>query len=127
MKVNQLIPLPDKGLGVMARQTYSAGDCVEACSVKLLTMRQLMANPDYANKVFGWDDNYALPSGHGAFYNHSQQANMRYSNDIAAGVIRFYALCPIAAGEELTINYDNNQGHSSKPSAWFACRGLKEV
>ena len=57
---------------------------------------------------------HLLVLGVGSLFNHSVHPNLDYRVDAASLVVRFFAVGPIAAGQELTIFYGSN--------LWFADR-----
>jgi hypothetical protein len=70
--------------------------------------------------TFRWDEDtgeFALCLGFGSLYNHSFAPNARYVQYGPSRAIRFIALRPIAAGEEITVNY--NGAPSDGSPVWF--------
>jgi hypothetical protein len=63
----------------------------------------------------------AVAFGYASLYNHSYRPNLDYHRDYAAGTLVFTALRVIAAGEQLTINYNGSPGDSSP--VWFEPEG----
>ena len=56
--------------------------------------------------MFTWDDDHvAVALGFGSLYNHSYSPNARYE-DWEPNKKRYVAITDIAAGEEVTINYN---------------------
>lgn len=95
-----------KGRGVFARCDIAEGTEIERAPVLLLPDECLLGTPlvDYA---FEWSKTkVALALGYGSLYNHSFQPNAQY---FYAGpqMQSYYAIRDIAAGEEITINYNS--------------------
>lgn len=98
-----------KGRGVFARRPIGEGEVIERVPVVVLDAAELR-NPDgwigLASYCFLWDTGrYALALGYGSLYNHSYQPNARY-DDAGRMTKVFTALRDIAAGEEITVNYN---------------------
>ncbi len=70
----------------------------------------------------------ALALGYGSLYNHSNPSNLRYEAGREAHVMRLIAVGDIAAGEELTINYNaGGGGAASEDDWWFKEKGIELV
>lgn len=100
-----------KGRGVFATRPISEGEVIERVPVLLIEAEELR-NPDgwigLASYCFLWDTGrYALALGYGSLYNHSYRPNARY-DDAGRMTKVFTALRYIAAGEEITINYNGD-------------------
>jgi hypothetical protein len=66
-----------------------------------------------------------LALGYGSLYNHSKPANLRYSASVESQTLVFTAVKAIAAGEELTVNYNHGFGEpNSDDNEWFDNEGL---
>ncbi len=107
-----------KGRGVFARRTIAKGEVFETCPVLVLTKDAI---PDYAHGigpyVFEWGEGkLALTLGFGSLYNHSYKPNARY-DDVGPQAKAFTALRTIAAGEEITVNYNGDPARKKK--VWF--------
>jgi uncharacterized protein len=101
-------PSPIHGLGVFTRRDLSDGDLVEVCPVVVCPVpdETHLEQTSLRGLYFHWsDDAVGVALGYGSLYNHAWRANARYEPDFEADVIRFYAVRPIAAGEEVTVNY----------------------
>ena len=101
-------PSPIHGLGVFTRRPLEPGDLVESCPVVVCPApdESHLELTGLRGLYFHWgDDDVALALGYGSLYNHAWRANARYETDVAAGLVRFYAVRPIAEGEEVTVNY----------------------
>lgn len=66
---------------------------------------------------------HAVALGYGSLFNHDNPASLRYEADPGNLSLRFIATRDIAAGEELTINYNAPQGkpRRSVPTGLPAC------
>ncbi|HLP19343.1 MAG TPA: SET domain-containing protein-lysine N-methyltransferase, partial [Chitinophagales bacterium] len=72
------------------------------------------------NYYYLWGEqakNYAICLGYGSIYNHSYEPNCLYETYYPDEVIHFITLKDIAAGEELTVNY--NHDPDNKTPLWF--------
>jgi hypothetical protein len=76
-----------------------------------------LSTSSLANYCFAWGQNQvALALGYGSIYNHSYAPNARYE-DVGPQTKVFKALRSIAAGEEITVNYNGKPG--SRTKVWF--------
>jgi len=123
-----------KGRGVFAARPFGAGDVVEECPVVLFRKPYGALHKELKTLAFHWEvpegraATQALALGYGSLYNHSNPANLRYETDGAALLIRFIAARGIAAGEELTINYDAEGGAAASDEEWwFEEKGIELV
>jgi SET domain-containing protein len=109
-----------KGRGVFARRAILKGEVIESVPLLLMTDDEYaegVANSPLKDYCFRWGtDKVALALGYGSIYNHSYRPNARY-DDVGRHTKAFVAIKAIAAGEEITINYN---GHPrSKAKVWF--------
>ena len=105
-----------RGLGVFARRPIPAHTVIERVPV-LVFPTKFLWHPDgtspLADYVFAWDEQQvALALGFGSLYNHSFSPNARYE-DWGRNKKRFIAITDIAAGEEITINYNGAPADAS--------------
>lgn len=105
---------PVKGRGVFARAPIAAGSLIEAAPVIVVPAGQCPALDrtilhDY---YFHWDGD---PDGDGrgavalglvALCNHARRPNARVRRNLARETLDLVALSPIAAGDEITIDYN---------------------
>ena len=94
-----------RGRGVFARQRITEGTVIERAAVLVVPLETIQTSPlmDY---VYDWaEGTVAVALGFGSLYNHSYQPNARY-DDVGRRSKIFTALRDIAAGEEITINYN---------------------
>lgn len=123
-----------KGRGAYAARAHRAGETVETCPVILLSDSYASIPDEVRKLLFNWGvlanatSRHCLALGYGSMYNHDNPANMRYEADAAAGVLRFVAVRDIAAGEELTVNYNaQGGGHESEADTWFNGMGVSPL
>jgi hypothetical protein len=123
-----------KGRGVFARRDFAAGELVEAAPVILFVEPISTLPKDIERIIFNWltpdnvTDRHALVLGYGSVYNHANPANMRWEADPANTTIKYIAVRPIKAGEELTINYNAVGGGAEWPEdSWFERMQVKPV
>ncbi len=122
------------GRGVFAKTDLAADTVVEVAPVLLLHRADGDHAGSLARYVFEWDDDrddtaYAMALGLGAMFNHSGNPSCRYLRadddaviarlagvaapaavdaDELAPALVFVTSRPVAAGEELTIDYSGN-------------------
>ena len=106
---------PDKGRGIFARAPIAAGSLIEAAPVIVVPAAQcaLLDQTILHDYYFHWDGD---PDGDGrgavalglvALCNHSTPAQCaRVRRNLAQETLDLLALPPIAAGDEITIDYN---------------------
>ena len=105
---------PVKGRGIFAREPIAAGALVEAAPVIIVPAEQcpLLDRTILHDYYFHWDGD---PDGEGrgavalglvALCNHSRRPNARVRRNFAQDTLDLVALLPIAAGDEVTIDYN---------------------
>ena len=103
--------VPQKGRGVFARRLIRKDDVIERVPVLVLPAGEVEESEEWAGisgYCFHWGrGTLALALGYGSLYNHSYSPNARY-DDIGKRTKVFTALRDIAAGEEITINYNGD-------------------
>ena len=114
-----LAPSTIAGRGVFATKAFACGELIEVCPVIVIPADQ---RPDIDKTAlysyyYGWGDDAALAQGLGNFYNHSYMPNAVYDKDITNSNVVIRAIQDIAAGEEITVNY-NGDPDALKP-LWF--------
>jgi SET domain-containing protein len=113
---------PAKGRGVFACAPIAAGTLIEAAPVIIVPAREckLLDQTILHDYYFHWDGD---PDGEGsgavalglvALCNHSRRPRARVRRNLAQATLDLVALAPIAAGEEVTIDYNC--------PLWFAVR-----
>jgi uncharacterized protein len=97
-----------KGRGVFAQTMIARGTVFEKVPVIVIPDKMFVGqkdNPYRNNYFFMWGKGtVAIVLGYGSLYNHSYTPNARYEHGPL--VLSFRALRDIAAGEEITINYN---------------------
>jgi hypothetical protein len=123
-----------KGRGVFAARRFAAGEVVEECPVVLIKKPYEMLHKELKTFVFYWPvpegaaARQALALGYGSLYNHANPSNLRYETDGEALVLRLVAATDVERDEELTINYNSDDGApTSDEDWWFEEKGVKLV
>ena len=111
-----------KGRGIYSTEDIEVGTVVEIAPVIVLPEADstLIDRTFLYNYYFLWGDehkNYAICLGYGSLYNHSYSPNCIYETYYDDNVIHFVAIKDIAAGEELTVNY--NHDPNDLTPVWF--------
>ena len=103
--------IPRKGRGVFARRAIHEGELIERVPVILLPIEDVQDQEtwrDLACYCFLWKEGtVALALGYGSLYNHSYEPNARY-DDVGRSTKVYTAIRDIAAGEEITVNYNGD-------------------
>ena len=105
---------PLKGRGIFAREAIAAGTPIESAPVIIVPAAQcpLLDRTILHDYYFHWDGD---PDGEGrgavalglvALCNHSCRPNARVRRNFAQDTLDLVALAPIAAGGEVTIDYN---------------------
>jgi hypothetical protein len=105
---------PAKGRGIFARQAIAAGTLIEAAPVIIVPAAQcpLLDRTILHDYYFHWDGDPegngrgAVPLGLVALCNHSRRPNARVRRNLSQETLDLLAAAPIAAGDELTIDYN---------------------
>ena len=106
-----------KGRGVFAARAFRAGEVVETAPVLVLGAGQDALPMVLRQRTFAWgklcgsdDGSEAIVWGYGSLYNHANPSNLEFAADPAALTMTYRAARDVAAGEELTINYESEGG-----------------
>ncbi len=110
------------GRGVFTSKPLEAGDLIEICHVIILPEKDLpvIHKTSLHDYYFLWGDDQeqcAIALGFGSLYNHNYHPNARYLLDYENETIDFYCVKDIAAGEEITVNYNGEPGDETP--VWF--------
>jgi SET domain-containing protein len=108
---------------MFATEDIPAGFLLEVAPVIVLPAkdRPLLDQTLLHDYIFEWGENReacAMALGFVPVYNHRSPSNCEYEMDYAEKIIRIRTVRPIAAGEELFINY-NGDFDDPRP-VWFA-------
>lgn len=124
---------PQKGWGVVSGGAILEGDIVEIAPIVRLFQAITDQHLNLKRRVFDWAalggkaGETALALGYGSMYNHGNPANLRYRaihDGVSSGLV-FTAARNIAAGEELTVNYNDTKGETtSTRDNWFEMHGV---
>lgn len=101
------------GYGVFAAKSYKKGELIEQCYA-IITR-----GGDKTLEDFYFDAKkrkYALLTGFGSIYNHSDEPNADYTINVHKRLATFKAAKRIAKGEEIFVSYGDE---------WFSSRGLQ--
>ena len=110
------------GRGVFAAEDIPAGALIEECPILALPETEMIAamSTDLGNYLFQWGparDEGAVALGYGSLFNHSFSPNAMYIRKYHTRTLMFVALAPIAAGTEITVNY--NGSPEDRSPVWF--------
>lgn len=115
-----------KGLGVFATEEIKKGTIIERAPVLPLTPTERgHAEKTILNHyVYPWRStrSAAVAFGYGSIYNHSFSPNADWKQDFRRTQMVYTALRDIAAGEEITVNY-NGEPDDLTPIDWFDVKG----
>jgi SET domain-containing protein len=115
---------PAKGRGVIALKAIKAGTEIDVAHVILITPEEWekIKQTCLYDFAFEWCGEgagitHALAMGSGEFINHSYEPNAKYCMDYEKKLITFSTIKDIAAGEEITVNYNGEV--DKKDKLWF--------
>jgi uncharacterized protein len=117
--------VPGKGRGVFAGRALRPGELIERTPVLLLPAPEwsAVAQTRLSDHCFRFGPDpldAAVALGYGSLYNHSFRPSAYYLKRLDEAVIDFIALRALAAGEEITVNYDGTP--DSREPVWFDVR-----
>jgi hypothetical protein len=103
-------PSQGRGRGIFADRDFAEGDLIERCPVLVCSEKSRVpfARTRLNDYHFNWlpkNDTVVIALGYGSLYNHSQTPNADWVNHIDHNLMDFVALKPIAAGDEIFVNY----------------------
>jgi SET domain-containing protein len=99
---------PAHGRGVLATRAIEPGEVIDCAPVLIVPAEQRhhFDRTTLSEHCFEWTDGaVALPAGPTAFLNHDDAPNARAELDLDDEVVVITAVAPIAADEEVTIDY----------------------
>ena len=110
------------GRGVFSSSPIPKGSIIEIAPVIIIPgdQRPILDQTIIHDYYFIWgqdDQQVALLLGNGSIYNHSFTPNAEYRPDFEGQTMSFYAIDDIAAGVEITVNYNGNP--EGKGKFWF--------
>ena len=112
-----------KGRGMYAANLIPADTIVEIAPVIVMSAaeRLLLDQTLLHDYIFEWQPDGAslccMALGYVPIYNHAYQSNCEYFMDYEAQTMRIQTVREIAAGSELTINYNGDWDDARK--VWF--------
>ncbi|HXR83500.1 MAG TPA: SET domain-containing protein [Hanamia sp.] len=111
-----------KGRGVFTKEKIPAKTIIEESPVIVMSAEDRMQIDKTLlhNYIFAWgknEDQCCMALGLIPVYNHSYESNCEYFMDFEEEIIEVKTVREIAAGEELTINY-NGDWNDNRP-VWF--------
>lgn len=115
--------IPDKGRGVFTSAPIAADTEIELSPVIVMSAheRELLDKTLLHDYIFEWTPDgttqCCMAQGYISVYNHSYTSNCEYFMNYEDKTISIKTVRDIAAGEELTINY-NGDWNDAKP-VWF--------
>ena len=114
--------VPGKGRGIFARRGFAPGALIERCPVIGMPEEHWEHLDRTVLEVycFKWGEQLERPAvalGYGSLYNHAFLPNAQYQRSLALQAIDFVALRDIAAGEEITVNYNGDP--KDQTEVWF--------
>lgn len=116
----------EKGRAVFTNDALETGTLLETAPVIVMTgeERKLIDQTRLHDYIFVWgdeNDQCAMALGWISVYNHSYQSNAEYYMDFETEQMFVKTVWPIAAGEEVTINYNGTWNDETK--VWFETTG----
>lgn len=103
------------GFGVFADKTFRKGEKIEECYI-IISKGGDKTLDDFYFEVKTKRGKYALFTGFGSIYNHSEAPNADYFINAKRNIVTIKADKTIHRGEEIFISYGDE---------WFSSRGLK--
>jgi SET domain-containing protein len=113
----------NKGRGIFALESIPAFSTIEIAPVIIMSAedRKQLDKTLLHDYIFEWTPNAEpqciMALGNVPIYNHSYASNAEYAMDYATETITIHSVRHIAAGEEISINY-NGDWNDEKP-LWF--------
>ena len=114
---------PALGRGVYARRAFAPGDVIDRCPVIVLGADDVgrVQGTDLGRYTYGWGEGRgAVVLGFGSLYNHGDPPNAGWRPLEHELVMEYWALRPIAEGEEVLVSYGfaiEQYGYSLLPTA----------
>ena len=113
---------PGKGRGVFASRPILAAETIEEAPVIVVPAPEVprIDETKLGDYYFDWGESQkdaGFMLGICSLCNHSYSPNARFYRKYESGAVLFVALRDIAAGEEITVNYNEDPGDHSP--LWF--------
>lgn len=120
-----IAPTALMGRGVFSSGPIDADAVIETAPVIVLSAeeRVLLDQTSLHDYIFEWGEDRkqcCMALGYVPVYNHSHTSNCEYEMDYENRLISIRTVRPVAAGEELFINY-NGDWNDARP-VWFETR-----
>ena len=111
-----------KGRSVFTAQNIQPGEVIEVCPVIMIPPEDTdrLHNSSLHDYYFIWPDNSGstcIALGYGSIYNHSSKPNADVTFDLDEKSIVISCIKPIAAGDEILIDYQGSVKNA--PDLWF--------
>ena len=119
----RIAEIPNKGRGVVTLKKIAKDTVVEHSPVIVMdaAARQLLDQTTLHDYIFVWgnnEDECCMAQGYVSIYNHAVGSNCEYFMNFDDNTMSIKTVRDIAAGEELTINY--NGDWDNEEDVWFA-------
>jgi len=119
----RIAEIPNKGRGVVTLKKIAKDTVVEHSPVIVMdaAARQLLDQTTLHDYIFVWgnnEDQCCMAQGYVSIYNHAIGSNCEYFMNFDDNTMQIKTVRDIAAGEELTINY--NGDWDNEEDVWFA-------
>ena len=121
----RIAEIPNKGRGVVTLKKIAKDTVVEHSPVIVMdaVARQLLDQTTLHDYIFVWgnnEDECCMAQGYVSIYNHAVGSNCEYFMNFDDNTMSIKTVRDIAAGEELTINY--NGDWDNEEDVWFAVK-----
>ena len=118
----QIIQSEEKGRGVVTRERIPTDTVIEVSPVVVMSTEEriLLDKTLLHDYIFEWGadkKSCCLALGYISLYNHAYESNCEYFMDYEDETIMIKTIRIIAAGEELTINYNGDWNDARR--LWF--------
>lgn len=116
-----IAPSAGRGRGCFAERGFARGEVIEEAPVVVVPTGQLehLDRTILENYYFQWGEDGAVALGRLSLCNHDYAPNAGFERRVASGTVRLVALRDIAAGEEVTINYNGDPADQSPLGAHY--------
>ena len=116
-----------RGRGVFSEKDIAADELIESCPVIILEAEdfEVVTATFLGQYCFFWEKDagiICIGLGFASIYNHAYPANANYAMDHETGTMDIFSVRPIAAHEEITINYTGDPDNPSRQ--WFTGKNI---